>query len=64
MEHEEADNFSLYAFLMWERLKGEASFWHLYFETAGMDDLLMFWSDKEMDELQDHDLKWDAGTML
>ena len=63
MEHEEADNFTLYAFLMWEKLKGEASFWHLYFETAGMDDLLMFWTDRQMDELQDHDLKWDAGTM-
>jgi hypothetical protein len=63
-EHEEADNFTIYVFLMYERLKGEASFWHLYFETAQFDELLMFWTAREQDQLQDPDLKWEAGTML
>jgi hypothetical protein len=46
VEHDEGDAFTLYVFLMHERLKGEASFWHPYFETALFDDMAIFWTSR------------------
>ena len=49
---------------MYERLKGFKSFWYPYLEIVEGMDLLMFWNDDEMDELQDIFLKNQAKKML
>jgi hypothetical protein len=36
---------------MYERLKRERSFWHTYFEIVEGMDLVMFWSEDELNEL-------------
>ena len=37
--------FTVLIFVLWEKLKGEDSFWHPYFEAVGeLDDLPMHWS--------------------
>lgn len=51
--HYDAEYLLLGTYLMHELLKGEASFWHPYFEIVNFSDLPMLWSDDEVNELQD-----------
>jgi hypothetical protein len=61
-QHYDADDLCLYLLLVFERLKGEASFWSPYFECVYECDLLMFW-EKDLDLLQDPELKVQANVM-
>ena len=58
---EDGEDNCLYIFLIYERLKGEESFWHPYFETVAGLDLLMFWDD--LDILEDPELKLSTQVM-
>jgi len=58
---EDGEDNCLYLFLIYERLKGEESFWHPYFETVAGLDLLMFWDDLEI--LEDPELKLSTQVM-
>ena len=42
------DYLTLVLFLIWERVKGEDSFWHTYFECAQDADLPAVWEDQEV----------------
>ena len=48
---------------MYERLKGFKSFWYPYWEIVDGMDLVMGWTEEEMDELQDIFLKKQAKKM-
>ena len=54
----------LYVFIMYEKLKRQRSFWFPYLEIVDGMDLVMFWTEDEMDELQDDQLKNSAKKML
>lgn len=41
-------DFSLIAFIMYERLKGENSFWAPYWNIVNPSDLPAFWSDEDI----------------
>ena len=58
---EDGEDNCLYLFLIYERLKGEESFWHPYFETVAGLDFLMFWDDLEI--LEDPELKLSTQVM-
>jgi hypothetical protein len=49
--HPERDDYVLYLFIMYEKLKGYKSFWHPYLEIVEGMDLAMFWEDSELSEL-------------
>lgn len=49
---------------MYEKLKRQRSFWFPYLEIVDGMDLVMFWTEEEMDELQDDQLKISAKKML
>ena len=51
--HKKSNDFVLWAFLMFEKLKGDQSFWHPYFRIIPEIELLMDWSNLELSELQD-----------
>jgi hypothetical protein len=60
----DGDDFCLYLFLMFERTKGESSFWHHYFECVAGLEMLMFWDDIDIDTFEDPDIKGKALVML
>lgn len=51
------DFMILAIFLIYERCKGEDSFWHPYFETVQLVSLPAEWSDEKIERLVDTDLK-------
>lgn len=63
-DHEESEDLIIYIFIMYEKLKGHRSFWHPYLEIVDGMDLVMFWSEQELDALQDVFLKNQAKKML
>ncbi len=64
LHHEESDDNILYLFIMYEKLKLYRSFWYPYLEIVEGMDLVMFWSEKELNELQDVFLKHSSANML
>lgn len=57
--HYDAEYLILATFIFYERLKGEKSFWHPYFQIINFSDIPMLWNEDEIDELQDQILKKD-----
>lgn len=51
--HFDAEYLILIAFLWYEKMKGEKSFYHPYFEVINMSDLPIYWTEEEKNELQD-----------
>ena len=49
--HQERDFYVMVLFLMYERPKGEESFWHPYFEVCEVDHLPAFWPDEELNTI-------------
>ena len=56
-KHYDAVYLKLIVYVFYELLKGEASFFHPYFEVISETDLPMNWSDDELTEFQDAVLK-------
>lgn len=52
-EDEDADYMVLSIFLLYEYLKGDKSFWFPYINIMNEADLAAYWSDQELEELQD-----------
>jgi len=50
-DYNEAEDNIFYVFVMYERLKGFKSFWYPYWEIVDGMDLVMGWTEEEMDEL-------------
>ena len=43
----------LWIYLMHEKFKGEASFFHHYFEAIGNAEIVLDWTDEDLEDLQD-----------
>ena len=52
-EHANSEYFILIAFIIFEKLKGESSFWFPYFDIATPSDLPYKWSQEEIESLED-----------
>lgn len=66
-EHEEAETLELVVFVMYEQSKGmarsevgERSLWKEYFDVLPKADLIAYWSEEELAELQDAELANEA----
>lgn len=46
-------DYILWVFLMWEKTKGQASFYNSYFNVIRKPEILSDWTDDELNELQD-----------
>lgn len=42
---------------MYERQKGDKSFWYPYFEATDPGEMSCYWDDKYLNRLDDHELK-------
>lgn len=58
--HHDGEYLSLIVFIVYEILKGDKSFWKPYFDVFPNADVLGFWSDAELSELQDSELTLEA----
>ena len=56
-ERSDSEDLTLYVYCLYEKLKGSKSFWFPYFLTSQGMDILMFWDEASLDELQDPVLK-------
>ena len=58
--HERYADFLLWVYTLYEKLKGEKSFFYPYFQAVGNSEMLMDWSSAEKAELQDRFLLFEA----
>lgn len=58
--HPDADQLTLALFLIYESLKREKSFWWPYIQVMNESDLVSFWSEDELNLLNDFELKKEA----
>lgn len=60
----QSEHLVLIFFVMTELIKGEDSFWAPYFATTEKTDLLLFWNNEVLLELQDEVLRIEAQQEL
>jgi hypothetical protein len=62
LDHESYSDRAIVSYLVYERLKGAESWLAPYFEALCEPEILSDWSDKELEELQDHFLAYNVRS--